>query len=337
MNKYNPNFPKLFALLNDGNVHEGSAIGKRLGISRNAVWKLMNQLGEEGIPISSYQSKGYQLLAPVHLLDKEQILAALKPKTIRNAVALTVYHTVDSTNDVIKKLPQSDKIQFCVSEKQLQGRGRRNDPWLSPFGVNIYLSCLYPLQKDICEYSGLSIVVGLSLIQALVDAKVDVPLQIKWPNDILCQGKKCGGILVELNVKMHMPGMAVIGIGLNVNQPFVPYPTDLKAISLGEVAKKNFDRNILIAAIIKSLLGELSLFSDAGFSPFMKMWENYDCLKGKMITIQAPKNTVQGEAMGITEQGLLKLKDQNGEIRTFSAGDVTLSGKKAVGKFSQGA
>ena len=134
-----------------------------------------------------------------------------------------------------------------------------------------------------------------------------------------------------------MPGMAVIGIGLNVNQPFVPYPDDLKAISLGEVAKKNFDRNILIAAIIKSLLGELSLFSDAGFSPFMKMWENYDCLKGKMITIQAPKNTVQGEAMGITEQGLLKLKDQNGEIRTFSAGDVTLSGKKAVGKFSQGA
>lgn len=353
---FNQKLVQLTQLLNNSQPHSGSELGAKLHVTRSAIWKMMKKLEGYHIAIQPSQRDGYLLQEPLLLLDPDLIKNQLSYD-----VPVTVLESISSTNDYFKltqpSLPDSPlppkaslanakkrdivvpiatspspaEVRFCLAEEQTKGRGRHHRSWNSPFGKNIYLSCYYPIQKDMSELSGLSLVVGLA-VRSMLRSCYSLNVSLKWPNDILCQGKKIAGILIDVQAESHSISVATIGIGLNVNVTTQEEnaPSHFLWTSLREEKKALFDRNTVAAALIQSLTTYVKLFEKHGLSFFKEEWQESDPLIGKNILLHRSHDTVAGVALGINDQGhlLLQLSDQ--KIQAFSSGDVSLSSLKSA-------
>jgi len=310
----NKNLKRLINILNDGQYHSGSSLGNKLNITRTAVWKFINQLKDYGLSIDTIKTKGYCLQQPLILLNARNIAPPCPIK---------IFDSITSTNDYVKTVKKSPFI--CLAEQQTAGRGRLGRNWYSPFGLNIYLSCLWDFNKDISELSGLSLITGLATIKTLTAYTKD--LKIKWPNDILYKDKKLAGILVEINAETHGSSQAIIGIGLNVNMPGAinRAPT---WISLMDIVKKPQDRNKLTSKLINQLWNYLNKFEKHGLKSFLSEWEKYDYLKNKKIKLMHGEKSIGGEACGINDQGHLLVKHRNGNVVAYSSGDTSIMGDR---------
>jgi BirA family biotin operon repressor/biotin-[acetyl-CoA-carboxylase] ligase len=321
MNKrQNHHLIALVEKLNDGEYHDGNSLGEMLGMTRSAIWKSIKKLESYGISIQSDKRKGYALEAPLLLLNPDTIFRGL-PATCQ----LTVFESISSTNDYLKSVKKNKQIQICLAEQQTQGRGRLNREWVSPFGKNIYLSCLYPFAKDISELAGLSLVVSLAMVNMLKLLGVGQGVMVKWPNDILHANQKLSGALIDVQAESNGACHAVIGIGLNVNmladdsgQISQPW-TSMQAIS-----GSYLDRNVVAVTLINQLLVYLDRFSQRGFVDFMDEWMAVDCLLHQTISIKNLHHTLTGKVMGINAQGHLLLVLPSGETRTVSSGDASV-------------
>ena len=306
-------------MLNSGEYHDGTTIGRMLNISRNAVCKAVNKLKNYGIEINSIKGKGYYLRSPLILLDAKAIKAKLNNQEIR----LEVLESVDSTNNYIK--PISSPLAVCLAEYQTHGKGRIARGWHSPFGQNIYLSVSYKFAKDISELAGLSLVISLAVVKTI--KAVGLPSsQVKWPNDVLYNHKKLSGCLIEIQAEANGFCSAIIGVGVNVNM------TDDKAhdisqtwTSLRELSNQYIDRNQLAAILINNITFYLEKFASTGLIKFIEEWQTLDYLFDKQITIQSGGETLTGHAQGINSQGQLLLKLKNGTIRAISSGDASIN------------
>ena len=216
LKKFNDILVKIAGLLSDGEYHDGVTLGKQLGVSRAAVWKMIKKLIHYGIHIEAVKGRGYVLREPLILLDRMQIIESCSVPQLR-ASQIEILESVSSTNDYLKKFKSPASVKFCLAEHQLGGRGRLQRQWYSPFGRNIYLSCLYSFQKDISELAGLSLVTSLAILKALRNWVADEKLAVKWPNDIFFENKKLAGSLIEIQAETHGVSQVIIGIGLNVN------------------------------------------------------------------------------------------------------------------------
>ena len=321
----NEKLVKLTELLSDGSYHDGTSLGGTLGITRAGVWKLFKKLEGYGVTLSSLKGKGYCLKNPIALLDRNKIKSALKV-TVPH---LDVLEKVTSTNDYFKDVARSSnkEVSVCLSETQTKGRGRYLRSWYSPFGQNIYLSVLYPFEKDISELSGLSLIVGLSLFDALkelIQEKADL-LKVKWPNDILIKEEKLAGILIDIKAQSNGYCEAVIGIGLNVNMTKEKGgEVDQPWTSLKETFHKTFDRSNLAALMLNSLFKHLELFSKNGLSFFKEEWKNVDYLYNKKSVLVIGDKTQTGIGAGINDLGHFLLKIEDGRLLSFSSGDAKI-------------
>lgn len=339
MKKLAANLKKIIHILNDGDFHAGSDLGDKLGITRTAVWKFIHQLTAYGIAIESVQGKGYRLMETLALLNTAHIKKYIKNSAYREQIKLDVLTTIDSTNDYLKNPPALQKaakrppfakgvtnpITFCVAEQQTAGRGRLGRNWHSPFGANIYLSCAWRFNKDISELSGLSLVVGLAVINALTEYGIDKDIKIKWPNDILWQNKKLAGILIDINAESHGNAQAIIGIGLNINMSnYENKNISQPWCSLKEILGAHQDRNKIAGLLIEKLLDYLQQFEKLGLNSFLKEWQKYDALLGKTIHLENGHNIISGIADGISPQGHLLLKHPDGAMKSYSSGDVSI-------------
>lgn len=310
---------KVLEILNDGAVHAGSDIADKLSISRTAVWKVIQRLKNYDVDIKS-QHQGYQLSAPLILLDKKKIEKGLEHPNI----TLEIFENIPSTSDYLKNKAPSKDITFCLAEYQSKGRGRLGRTWASPFGRNIYCSFRYVFNKDISELGGLSLVVGILTAQALEFSTILKPL-LKWPNDIYVNDQKMGGILIELMAEANGNCTAIISMGLNINMK----DGGLKDIdqpwtSLEHVLNENLDRNIVVARIIESILSGMAVFHEKGIEPFLLEWKRYDLLENQKISISMGKEIVPGIARGINSHGYLLLERATGTMEPVSYGDTTL-------------
>lgn len=324
MKSLNTNLIKLTQLLSDGQFHDGTSIGKHLNITRAAVWKVIDKLKQYDIPLSSVKGKGYQLATPLQLLDLKQIQKHLCHKTIE----LDVLEKTPSTNDYLKSfIADNKKIKVCIAETQIQGKGRLDRGWHSPFGKNIYFSMLCPFERDISELSGLSLIVSLAICHA-IESKVDLKgnaLKVKWPNDIFLQEKKLAGVLIEIQAESNGNCQVIIGTGININMENAAEKTiDQAWTSLLHTTQEHQDRNILCAAIADSLIDYFERFSKKGLSTFTKEWEKRDRLINSDISILYQGRKEKGTCVGINDQGHLLLKTKNGKIINFSSGDAQL-------------
>lgn len=231
-------------------------------------------------------------------------------------VNLHLAQTIDSTNRYLKALPASSSIEICCAEEQTQGRGRFGREWHSPFGENIYFSGRWHLNTDLSRLSSLSLLIGLAVLATLYKFKITQTILLKWPNDLIWEEKKLGGILVELIDQTSV----VIGIGLNINS----ITQDKPWCSLYEITSKLFDRNLLITELIIQLDQHIQQFLQVGFEPFIATWQQFDSLYQKQITVSQPLQTISGVAQGINQMGQLILIDKQGVTHYLSSGETSL-------------
>lgn len=308
----------LLNLLKDGRFHSGQDLGEALGISRSAVWKQLQHLEAElGLSIHKVRGRGYQLATPLMLLDPLG-MAGMSPSW-----PVTVFDSIDSTNaQALRAIGQGQVAPFLVvAERQIAGRGRRGRKWVSPFAENLYYSLVLRIDGGMRQLEGLSLVVGLAVMQTLRKLGV-ADVGLKWPNDVLVDSKKIAGILLELVGDPADVCHVVLGIGINVNMQAAD-EVDQQWTSMRLESGKSFDRNALVVELSNQLQAYIQRHQVGGFSVLQAEWEENHLWQGRMVSLIAGVNQIDGVVLGIDNQGALRLK-VNGMEKVFSGGELSL-------------
>lgn len=271
----------------------------------------LQSLCDLGLTIDE-NSQGYFLVAQLPLLNSSQISTALSPYQVH------YQPIISSTNEwILQNIPSLKKGDLCVAEYQTAGRGRRGRQWLSPFAGQIIFSFYWTFdpRKPI---EGLSLVIGLAIAEVL-------NVQVKWPNDMLFEGRKLGGILVE--IANHKNGLMnlVIGVGINVS---LPKQTEISQpyAQLSEI-EPDIDRQTLFPTLIQHLYTRLERFEKEGINAeFQQAWKNHNAFFNSEVNVITEQRVISGIEQGIDERGYLKVRCGD-EIRMFSGGEVSLRKK----------
>jgi BirA family transcriptional regulator, biotin operon repressor / biotin---[acetyl-CoA-carboxylase] ligase len=259
-------------------------------------------------------------------LNEQAIRMYLTDQAFLEPIHIHCLKSVDSTNRFLKDQPFRSAISVCCSETQTQGRGRFDRSWYSPAGENIYLSLRWSIECPPARLSTLGLVISLAILNGLNKLDLGQDIHIKWPNDLLWQGKKLSGCLIELLSTPRNHTELIIGIGLNVNSKTNEH-TSLTTpwCSLYDMHGIEQDRNRLIAFLIVSLKQYLTQWLSYGFSSFLSEWHSVDGLFGQWITVSDGSSPCHGLAQGINENGALILVTETGAVRFFSSGETTCS------------
>jgi BirA family biotin operon repressor/biotin-[acetyl-CoA-carboxylase] ligase len=322
--------PALLELIANGQLHSGEALAAALGVSRAAVWKGVERLRAQGIPVLARARSGYQLAAPVELLAEHRIRAALGAPSARSLRRLELLFQVDSTNSRLAAVPPPPYgcADVCLSELQSAGRGRRGRRWLAPFGTGITMSAAWSFREAHRDLPALSLGVGVAVARALTRAG-GAGVRLKWPNDIWYEDRKLGGILIELRAEAGGPAHVVIGVGVNVEMP-AQMRRQLEAdthcatvAAVAELCREPPSRNQVAGLILDELLGTLVQFEREGFAPLRDAWSALDALQGRATRVIAGERALTGTARGVDVDGAL-LVEIDGRMQKFVSGEVSL-------------
>jgi BirA family biotin operon repressor/biotin-[acetyl-CoA-carboxylase] ligase len=315
---------ELLVALADGGMVSGAQLAERAGVTRAAIWKQIEALRARGVPVESRGTAGYCLPWPVQLLDLPALKAALPATVGKRLGTLELHWEIDSTSSEIQRR-QADlpDLSMVLAETQTAGRGRRGRRWLSPPGLNVYLSCLKRFDAGFAALSGLSLAVGVIVMRTLTSLGID-GAGLKWPNDVLSDAGKLAGILVELGGEYQGPCAAIIGVGLNVRLTEALHEQAGQPVNdLTTLAGAAPDRNLVAAALVTALAEGLEQFEREGFTAFVDEYARYDLLHGKALRVQGAASVLEGVGAGVDERGALLLQASDGLHRIDSA-DVTV-------------
>lgn len=312
----------LLRLLQDGRFHSGEALGAELGVSRAAVWKKLQALQAElGLSVHKVRGRGYRLEAPLQLLDE----ARLNGQGDGPGWLAYVVPSLDSTNaEALRLLSSSPALPFYVlAERQTNGRGRRGRSWVSPFGENIYYSLVLRIEGGMRQLEGMSLAVGLALLQVVRDYGVS-SAGLKWPNDVLVGERKLAGILLELSGDPADVCHVVIGIGLNVNMlaaevGAIGQPWASMRMELG----RQLDRNELVCALNRQLSHYLDIQLRHGFAALQDEWQRSHLWQLRPVALTAGGEPVEGVVLGVDQSGAVRMQVEGVE-RVFSGGELSL-------------
>jgi BirA family biotin operon repressor/biotin-[acetyl-CoA-carboxylase] ligase len=317
----------LLPLLADGEFRSGQDLAEALGVSRTAVWKQVNKLAAEtGLLVESVRGRGYRIPGGLDLLDSDRVSVALSPQAAGLLSSLELLESVDSTNAEALRRAEAGCAAglVCSAEQQTAGRGRRGRQWVSPFASNLYVSLLWEFDEGAAALEGLSLAVGVAVARALATSGLPA-VQLKWPNDILHEGAKLGGVLLEMVGDAAGVCQVVIGVGLNVAMPAEAAAgidqdwTDIQTLSGGA----HPGRNALLAALLNELLPLAAGFEATGFSAWRDGWQALDAFDGESVVLQAGSKKLAGIARGVDERGALVLETAQGR-QTVYGGEITL-------------
>ena len=308
----------------DGYV-SGQELCERFGVSRTAVWKAMNQLKKEGYEIESVQNKGYHLVKTPDILSKNELVSIRKTKWVGTEICY--FDVTDSTNTQAKSLGEGDapNCTLVVAGKQESGRGRRGRSFESPAGTGIFMTLLLRPEIEPQNASMLTLVSALAVAKG-IEYMVDLPVQIKWPNDIVINGKKVCGILTEMSAQMDYVNYIVIGIGINVGNEEFPEEIKDVATSIYLESGKHVNRAMLIEKIWEEFEDYYELYEKTqDLSSLVKEYDSYLVNRGQKVRVLDSKEPYEGKAMGITDRGEL-IVDTWEARRLVSAGEVSVRG-----------
>ena len=317
----------LLLLLADGRLHSGVGLARALGVDRAAVGGEIERLRESGVPVNPV-GHGYQLAAPVELLDAEQIRSALSPERHRQLRSLEVLVVVDSTNTRLlgSPSPPAGNADVCLSELQHSGRGRRGRRWVASFGDSIVLSLAWSFGDAARASPALSLATGVAISRALARAGAR-GIGLKWPNDIWFDDRKLGGVLIELRVDAGGRAHVVIGVGLNASPSMgMRHLLEASGVSVSAVAEassEKISRNRLAGLLLEELLSMLGQFEREGFAPFRDAWQALDVLRGRAAQVLVGDGAISGTALGVDADGALLL-ESGGRVHRFVSGEVSL-------------
>lgn len=308
-------------ILADGRFHSGEAIARRAGVSRTSVWKALQTLRPLGVDVHAVSGRGYRLMHPLELLDKEHVLSCLTPENRGLMQQFDVLHSVDSTNAWLMRLHADTPVVGCMAEHQSAGRGRRGRYWYSPFARNLYLSLRWRFDEGMDGLAGLSLAVAVGVVRAMRELAV-TETSVKWPNDIYWQGRKLGGILLEVAGETTGPCLVVVGVGLNIAMPpDAEQVIDQPWVDLAAVGRE-LSRNHLGGRLLDQLMDTMRTFQCTGLSSFMHDWESADLLRDRRVKLTLPGEEILGIGRGIATNGALML-EVDGELRCFTYGEAS--------------
>ncbi len=309
----------------DGYI-SGQELCNRFGVSRTAVWKAINQLKEAGYEIEAQQNKGYRLMAAPDLMTEAEIKSLMHTDWVAKEVLY--FDTIDSTNTKAQELAEKGYPSgtLVVADKQESGKGRRGRSWVSPSGTGIFMTLMIKPDINPNNASMLTLVAALAVAKAITSVTGEEAL-IKWPNDIVVNGKKVCGILTEMNAQFDYINHIVVGIGINVHNESFPEEISQMASSLMiEAGGKRFHRAQIIA--------ETMSYFEQYYDTFLKTQDlsalvrEYDKLlvnRNKSVRVLDPKEPFDGKAMGITPKGEL-IVDTWESRKLVSSGEVSVRG-----------
>lgn len=304
----------------------GEDIGRELSITRAAVWKGIKKLREEGYEIEAVTNRGYRLTNPETMYNKRELEQGLKTKTMGQSIYF--YEETDTTNNRARELALEGAPEgtLVVAEKQTAGRGRRGKVWESPLGTGIWMSLVLRPQIMPAEASVLTLLCGLATAEA-IKAETGLSAGIKWPNDILINGKKAVGILTEMDCEMSEVHFVIPGIGINVNTAsFPPEIADI-ATSLYLECGKTVSRRRLVHKVLERLEEHYETFLRTGsFTAMLEDYRKHCITLGKEVHVLG-REPFFAEALDITPEGeLLVRRADNGKEEVVFSGEVSIRG-----------
>lgn len=320
----------LLVQLADGALHSGAELADGLGISRAAVWKLVGELRERGIPVDSLPRRGYRLPTSVELLDRRRIARAAAASGRELPAGVELLFEINSTNTYLYEAasPPPGRPRIVFAEIQRSGRGRRGRSWLAPFGSGLTFSVAWAFAETPSGLSALGLAMGVAVAEALRDLGAE-EVRLKWPNDIVWRQRKLGGLLLQMRSESGGPASVVAGLGLNMSlsaeaRNRLAGEGALPVADLDDaMSGKSTGRNAVGGALAVAMLAALDEFGRSGFHAFKSRWARLDALAGSQVRVVQGEETVEGVACGADAEGALLIK-VHGQIRRFHSGDVSL-------------
>ena len=315
----------LSALKSKDDFVSGQELCDELGVSRTAIWKVINQLKSEGYEIESVRNRGYRLMESPDIITAAEIAGHMDTEWFGRKILY--FDVTDSTNNEIKRHSESEKEGLlAIAEQQTAGKGRRGRAWESPSGTGIWMSFL--LKPDITPTQASMITIVTALATAMAVREVTgLDALIKWPNDIVVNAKKTVGILTEMSTEIDYINYVVVGIGINANTDSFPEDIRDTATSFKIECGHPVKRSLIVAAFGKYFEKYYEDFLKAGNLSLLR--KDYDALlvnRDRQVKILDGASEPVMTALGINDEGELVVKDSDGSISTVRAGEVSVRG-----------
>ncbi len=315
----------IHSLRNNKGYLSGEEISRNLHISRAGIWKHIQDFRRQGYEIEAVPHLGYRIRSSPDKLLPWEIKFNLGTKTFGREIVYK--ESLVSTMDEAFALGTSGAVEgtLVCAETQTKGRGRMGRVWVSPPGKGIYASLIVRPQTSLNEVAQLTLVSAVALCEALRNVS-GVNVAIKWPNDILIDGKKVAGILTELNAEMDRVKFVIVGFGINVNTLASQLPEE--GTSLKIEAKKEFSRVLVLQEVLRSFEKWLAIFQAQGFPTVREEWKVRSWTLGRRVKFIEPSGEIIGTAFDLAPDGCLLLRKDSGEVVKKISGDALhISGK----------
>jgi BirA family biotin operon repressor/biotin-[acetyl-CoA-carboxylase] ligase len=308
----------------------GEEMATHFQVSRTAIWKNIQSLQAGGYHIEGSTRLGYRLLKSPDFLYPAEIVPGSATKVI--AVSLQQIHhylQVDSTNNVLKEMAGKGAPEgtVTVAEEQTGGRGRLGRTWLSPAGKGIWFSILFRPSLAPQKAPLFTLLAASAVVQAIKTNLPALDPGIKWPNDLLLNGRKVCGILTEMKAEADLLHYLVTGIGLNVNCREEDFSPELQGSATSlylENSKKIVPRQKLARDILREIDHHYRVFLEGGATRIITSWKKNNITLGRKVVVRTLQGAFQGQAVDLDSDGALLVEDDQGKINRFLAGEITL-------------
>jgi BirA family biotin operon repressor/biotin-[acetyl-CoA-carboxylase] ligase len=307
--------------LHPGEYVSGESISQKLGVSRTAIWKQIRKLEAAGYRFEASRRLGYRLIDIPDILSADELASRLKSNVFGKKVQL--FESVESTQNIARSAAEDGAPEgtLVIAEQQLNGRGRMGREWVSPRGKGVWMSMVLRPSLPIQFAPQLTLLTAVALCRSLKRITA-LPIGIKWPNDLLIDGKKISGILLESAAEDERLTFVIAGIGISVNLEEDDYPAELleKATSLRMAGNKKIDRIDVITDFLMEWEQLYFLYQEQGFSPIVTIWEALSFSLGKPARLITPQGDLVGVPIGLDESGAIRIQLADGSIKpVFSA------------------
>jgi BirA family biotin operon repressor/biotin-[acetyl-CoA-carboxylase] ligase len=310
----------------EGQFVSGQQLSQHLGISRTAVWKRIKKLEKQGYQFESAPKLGYRLIRKLLPLQVDWLKLQLQGNPFAREI-----HWLDRVDSTQTRAHQAyiagaTEGTVILAEQQHAGRGRFGREWHSPAGTGIYMSLILCPRIPLAQATHMTLLISVSLCRA-IRKLTGANVTIKWPNDLLIKGYKISGILVDTIAEADQVKTMIAGIGISVNMDLEDFPEPLraKATSLKIATGHNLSREQLIISFFKQFEELYAIYLTKGFAPIRHLWEALTSTLQSHVVVTTPQGQVAGLAEGITENGALRVRDQQGQVHTLYSGDLAWS------------
>jgi BirA family transcriptional regulator, biotin operon repressor / biotin---[acetyl-CoA-carboxylase] ligase len=310
----------LLMLKQTGTFLSGEELGSRLGLSRTAVWKRIERLRTCGYLVAGSSRRGYRLQPEQDLLLPAEVMADLPQQWLKGPVRHFV--SLPSTNDLAKDFARQGYPEGSVllAETQTAGRGRLGRMWESPLGTGVYLSVILRPPLPPTELPKLTLTAAVAVVEALKKVTA-LEIGIKWPNDILLDGKKLGGILTEMETESDQMSYVILGVGLNINTQVFPDCLQTLATSLASTGR-TYSRLSIVRAFLRSMDELYGCFLNQQFPEILNLWRRAAVTLGKPVTVKLGAQEISGLAVDVAPDGALLVEKPGGEVQRIISGEI---------------